>query len=99
MNKKFDELTQRLQEMDLKVSETTKLDEDNKKQIDYLVQERDSLNTKGGEQGRTISKLEEQIKHQINKNTRSTLVIRGIKQKNTEKNIEQHWECSSKHSL
>ena len=90
MNKKFDELTQRLQEMDLKVSETTKLDEDNKKQIDYLVQERDSLNTKGGEQGRTISKLEEQIKHQINKNTRSTLVIRGIKQKNTEKNIEQH---------
>ena len=90
MNKKFDELTQRLQEMDLKVSETTKLDEDNKKQIDYLVQERDSLNTKGGEQDRTISKLEEQIKHQINKNTRSTLVIRGIKQKNTEKNIEQH---------
>ena len=61
MNKKFDELTQRLQEMDLKVSETTKLDEDNKKQIHYLVQERDSLNTKGGEQGRRISKLEEKL--------------------------------------
>ena len=61
MNKKFDELTQRLQEMDLQVSETTKLDEDNKKQIDYLVQERDSLNTKGGEQGRRISKLEEKL--------------------------------------
>ena len=37
MNKKFDELTQKLQEMDRKVSETIKLAEDNKRQIDYLV--------------------------------------------------------------
>ena len=50
MNKKFDKLTQRLQEMDCKVSETTKLVEDNKRQIDYLVQERDSLNMKVEEQ-------------------------------------------------
>ena len=39
--------TQRLQEMDHKVSETTKLAEDNKRQVDYLAQERDSLSTKG----------------------------------------------------
>ena len=37
INKKLDELTQRLQEMDCKVSETTKLSEDNKRQIDYLA--------------------------------------------------------------
>ena len=55
MNKKFDELTQRLQEMDRKVSENTKLAKDNKRQIDYLVQERDSLSTKVEEQDRRIS--------------------------------------------
>ena len=36
-------------------------------------------------QGRRISQLEEQIEDQINRNTRSRLVIRGIKHKNTEK--------------
>ena len=46
MDKKFDELTQRLQEIDCKVSETTELAKDNKRQIDYLVQERDSLSMK-----------------------------------------------------
>ena len=85
MNKQFDELTQRLQELNRKVSETTKLAEDNKRQIDYLVQERDSLSTKVEGQDRRISQLEEQIEDQINRNTRSTLVIRGIKHKNTEK--------------
>ena len=55
MNKKFDELTQRLQEMDHKVSETKKLAKDNKRQIDYLVQERDNLSTKVEEQDRRIS--------------------------------------------
>ena len=68
MNKQFDELTQRLQEMNRKVSETTKLAEDNKRQIDYLVQERDSLSTKVEGQDRRISQLEEQIEDQINRN-------------------------------
>ena len=36
-------------------------------------------------QDRRISQLEEQIEDQINRNTCSTLVIRGIKHKNTEK--------------
>ena len=53
-NKKFDEPTQRLQEMDRKVSETTKLAEDNKRQIDYLVQKRDTLSVKVEEQDRRI---------------------------------------------
>ena len=53
-NKIFDEPTQRLQEMDRKVSETTKLAEDNKRQIDYLVQKRDTLSVKVEEQGRRI---------------------------------------------
>ena len=85
MNKKSNELTQRLQEMDRKVAETTKLAEDNKRQIDCLVQERDSLSTKVEEQDRRISQLEEQTEDQINRNTRSTLVIRGIKHKTIEK--------------
>ena len=71
MNKKFDELTQRLQEMDRKVSETIKLAEDNNRQIDYLVQERDSLSTKVEEQDRRISQLKEQIEDQIKRNTRN----------------------------
>ena len=75
MNKKFDELTPRLQEMDRKVSETAKLAGDNKRQIDYLVQERDSLSMKVEEQERRISQLEKQIEDQINSNTCSTLVI------------------------
>ena len=53
-NKIFDEPTQRLQEMDRKVSETTKLAEDNKRQIDYLVQKRDTLSVKVEEQDRRI---------------------------------------------
>ena len=71
MNKKFDELTQRLQEMDRKVSETIKLAENNNRQIDYLVQERDSLSTKVEEQDRRISQLKEQIEDQIKRNTRN----------------------------
>ena len=78
--------------MDRKVSEIAKQAEDNKRQIDYLVQEKDNLSTKAEEQDRRISQLEVQIEDQINKNwrpdTRSTLVIRGIKHKNTEKNME-----------
>ena len=61
MNKKCDELTQKLQEMNRKVSETIKLAEDNKRQIDYLVQERDSLSTKVENRAEGISQLKEQI--------------------------------------
>ena len=46
MNKKFDKLTPKLREIDGKVSETTKLAEDNKRQVGYLVQEKDSLRKK-----------------------------------------------------
>ena len=78
--------------MDCKVSEIAKQAEGNKRQIDYLVQERDNLSTKAEKQDRRISQLEVQIEDQINKNwrpdTRSTLVIRRIKHKNTEKNME-----------
>lgn len=46
VNKKFDELTLKLTEIDRKVFETTKLAEENKWQIDSVIQERDSLSTK-----------------------------------------------------
>ena len=39
-------LTQKLQEVSRKVCEATKLIEDNKRQTYYVVQERDSFNTK-----------------------------------------------------
>ena len=85
MNKKFDELTPRLQEIDRKFSETEKLAEDKKRQIDYLVQEIDSLSTKIEEQDRRLVQAEEHIEDQINRNTHTALVIRRIKQKNTGK--------------
>ena len=93
-NKNFDELPQRLQEMDRKVSEITNLTEDNKRQADYLLQKKYSLSTKVEKQDIRISQVEEQIEDQINRNTRSTLVVRGIKHKNTKKK-ERHRECSS----
>ena len=93
-NKNFDELTQRLEEMDRKFSEITNLADDNKRQTDYLLQKKYSLNTKVEEQDRIIWQLEEQIEDQMNRNIRSTLVIRVIKHKNTEKK-ERHRECSS----
>ena len=40
--------------MDLKVSKTTKLAEENKRQTDYLRQKRDSLSKKVEEQDRRI---------------------------------------------
>ena len=85
MNKKFDELTPRLQEIDHKFSETEKQGEDKKRQIDYLVQEIDSLSTKTEEQDRRLVKVEEHIEDQINRNTHTALVIRRIKQENTGK--------------
>ena len=53
-NKNFNELTQRLEEMDRKFSEITNLAEDNKRQTDYLLQKKYSLNTKVEEQDRII---------------------------------------------
>ena len=85
MNEKFDELTPRLQEIDHKFSETEKLAEDKKRQIDYLVQEIDSLSTKIEEQDRRLVQAEEHIEDQINRNTHTALVIRRIKQENTGK--------------
>ena len=71
MNKKFDELTQKLQEMDRKVSETIKLAEDNKRHIDYLVQKKGSLSTKVENRTEGISQLKEQIEDQIKRNARN----------------------------
>ena len=70
INKKFDELTLKLQEIDNIVSETTKLAEYSKRQMNYLVQERlkNSLSTKIEKQDRRIVELEEQIEDQINRN-------------------------------
>ena len=81
MNKKFDELTLKPTESDCKVFETIRLTEDNKWQIDCLVQERDGLSTKVGEQDRRVEGLEEQVEDQTNKNTRSVLVLHGRKHK------------------
>lgn len=81
MNKNFDKLTLKPTEIDRKFFETTRLTEDNKWQIDCLVEERDILSTKVGEQDRRVEGLKEQVEDQINKNTRSVLVLRGRKHK------------------
>ena len=69
--------------MDCKVSETAKQAEDNKRQIDYLVQEEDSLSTKLEKQDRRISQLEVQIEDEINRNAPEYPSFRGIKHTNT----------------
>ena len=81
MNKNFDKLTLKPTEIDRKFFETTRLTKDNKWQIDCLVEERDSLSTKVGEQDRRVEGLKEQVEDQISKNTRSVLVLRGRKHK------------------
>ena len=52
-----------------------KIAEDNKRHVDYLVQERDSLSIRVEEQERRISQLEEQIEGQINRNTRTGIPV------------------------
>ena len=79
MNRKFNQLNYRLNEIDIRVNETKALPENNTNRLEQLEEERKITNLRLEEYSRKIEQLEELVDDQINRNARSTLIIRGVK--------------------
>ena len=79
MNGKFDQLNNRLNEIDISVNETKTLAENNTNRLKQLEKERKITNLRLEEYSRKIEQLEELVDDQINRNAGSTLIIRGVK--------------------
>ena len=79
MNKRFDQLNNRLNETDTRVNQTKSLAENNTSRLEQLEEESKITNLKLEEYSRKTEQLEELVDDQINRNARSTLVIRGVK--------------------
>ena len=79
MNRKFDQLNNRLNETDIRVNETKTLAKSNKDRLEQLEEEIKITNLRLEEYSRKIEQLEELADDQINRNARSTLIIRGVK--------------------
>ena len=79
MNGKFDQLNNRLNEIDIRVNETKTLAENNTSRLKQLEKESKITNLRLEEYSRKIEQLEELVDDQINRNARSTLIIRGVK--------------------
>ena len=85
MNTKFDELSTRIETVDKKAEARELLAKQNQNNISNLTSEPTAFQEKLVEQAKKIHELEENIEDQINRNSRDTLVIRGIKKENQEK--------------
>ena len=79
MNKRFDQLNNRLNETDTRVNQFKSLAENNTSRLEQLEEESKITNLKLEEYSRKTDQLEELVDDQINRNARSTLVIRGVK--------------------
>ena len=79
MNGKFNQLNNRLNEIDIRVNETKTLAENNTNRLKQLEKESKITNLRLEEYSRKIEQLEELVDDQINRNARSTLIIRGVK--------------------
>ena len=79
MNRKFDQLNNRLNEIDTRVNQTKTLTENNTGRLEQLEEESKITNLRLEEYSRKIEQLEELVDDQINRNARSTLIIRGVK--------------------
>ena len=75
MNRKFNQLN----EIDIRVNETKTLAENNTNRLKQLEKESKITNLRLEEYSRKIEQLEELVDDQINRNARSTLIIRGVK--------------------
>ena len=75
MNRKFNQLN----EIDIRVNETKTLAENNTNRLKQLEKESKITNLRLEEYSRKIEQLEELADDQINRNARSTLIIRGVK--------------------
>ena len=82
MNTQFDELSIRIERIDRKAEAADKQNQNN---ISNLASESTALQEKLAEQANKIHELEENIEDPINRNSRDTLVKRGIKKENQEK--------------
>ena len=85
MDTKFDELSTRIEIIDRKAEAAESLAKQNQNSISNLTSESTALQEKITEQAKKIHELEVNIEDQINRNSRDTLVIRGIKKENQEK--------------
>ena len=85
MDTKFDELSTRIEIIDRKAEVAESLAKQNQNSISNLTSESTALQEKIAEQAKKIHELEVNIEDQINRNSRDTLVIRGIKKENQEK--------------
>ena len=79
MNRKFDQLNNRLNEIDIRVNESKTLAENNANRLEQLEEESKITNLRLEGYSRKADQLEELVGDQINRNARSTLIIRGVK--------------------
>ena len=79
MNRKFDPLNNRLNEIGIRVNESKTLAENNANRLEQLEEESKITNLRLEGYSRKTDQLEELVGDQINRNARSTLIIRGVK--------------------
>ena len=79
MNRKFDQLNKGLNEINTRVNQTKTLAENNTSRLEQLEEESKITNLRLEEYSRKIEQLEELVDDQVNRNSRSTLIIRGVK--------------------
>ena len=85
MNTNFDELSTRIETIDRKAEAAVTLAIQNQNNMSNITSESTALQENSAEQANKIHDLEENIEDQVNRNSRDTLVIRGIKKENQEK--------------
>ena len=85
MNTKFEELSTKIETIDNKTETAESLSKQNQNNISNLTSESTALQEKLAEQVKKIHELDENIKDQINRNSRDTLGTRGKKKENQEK--------------
>ena len=85
MNTKFHELSTWIETLDRKAEVAETLAKQNQNNISNLTSESSALQEKLVEQAKNIHQLEENIEDQVNRNSRDTLVKRGMKKDNQEK--------------
>ena len=79
VNTKFDELSTRIETIDRKAEAAETLAKENQNKISNHTTESTALQEKLAEQAKKMHQLEENIEDQVNRNSRDTQVIRGIK--------------------
>ena len=77
MNRKFDQLNNRPNEIDIRVNESKTLAENNTNKLEQLEEESKITNLRLEEYSRKIEQLEELADDQINRNACSTLISSG----------------------